>query len=110
MKYCHPLQPLEFLPFLPSNHVTLGKGTGLVHTAPAHGPDDFLVALKHNIPVVSQLFYCLHFYIFWIINLKFYKYYYKLYLMYVPLFHNCYANNVQFILIILNYIRVLLGL
>ncbi|KOB62045.1 Isoleucyl-tRNA synthetase, mitochondrial, partial [Operophtera brumata] len=39
------------LPFLEADHVTEGKGTGLVHTAPAHGPDDFLVALKNNMHV-----------------------------------------------------------
>ncbi|XP_050355826.1 isoleucine--tRNA ligase, mitochondrial [Nymphalis io] len=41
----------EILPFLEAGHVTKGKGTGLVHTAPAHGPDDFLVALKNNMTV-----------------------------------------------------------
>ncbi|XP_049879841.1 isoleucine--tRNA ligase, mitochondrial [Pectinophora gossypiella] len=39
------------LPFLAGDHVTDDKGTGLVHTAPAHGPDDFLVALKNNMTV-----------------------------------------------------------
>lgn len=31
-------------------------GTGLVHTAPAHGPDDFLVALENNIRIVNNSF------------------------------------------------------
>lgn len=30
----------------------MNLGTGLVHTAPAHGPEDFLLALEYNIPVV----------------------------------------------------------
>ncbi|ESN99013.1 hypothetical protein HELRODRAFT_188978 [Helobdella robusta] len=38
-------------PFLPANHVTSDKGTGLVHTAPAHGVEDFQVALKFNLPM-----------------------------------------------------------
>jgi isoleucyl-tRNA synthetase len=38
--------------FLPGNHVTTDKGTGLVHTAPAYGHEDFLIALKHKIPIV----------------------------------------------------------
>ncbi|XP_048484182.1 isoleucine--tRNA ligase, mitochondrial [Plutella xylostella] len=38
-------------PLLPSPHVTEGKGTGLVHTAPAHGPEDFLVAREHGVDV-----------------------------------------------------------
>ncbi|VVC98975.1 unnamed protein product [Leptidea sinapis] len=41
----------ESLPFLDAEHVTKGKGTGLVHTAPAHGPDDFLVAIRNNMKV-----------------------------------------------------------
>ncbi|CAH0597144.1 unnamed protein product [Chrysodeixis includens] len=41
----------ETLPFLDGDHVTEGKGTGLVHTAPAHGPEDFLIALKNNMTV-----------------------------------------------------------
>ncbi|CAH2057017.1 unnamed protein product, partial [Iphiclides podalirius] len=42
-------------PFLEAGHVTEGKGTGLVHTAPAHGHDDFLVALKNDMSVVCNV-------------------------------------------------------
>ena len=49
--YSHPLTGEE-LPFLAGSHVTADKGTGLVHTAPAHGHDDFHLALSHNIKVV----------------------------------------------------------
>ena len=28
----------------------LEQGTGIVHCAPSHGPDDFNLCLKHNIP------------------------------------------------------------
>lgn len=38
--------------FLVGDHVTTDKGTGLIHTAPAYGHEDFLIALKHKIPVV----------------------------------------------------------
>jgi len=38
--------------FLAGDHVTADKGTGLIHTAPAYGHEDFLIALKHKIPVV----------------------------------------------------------
>ncbi|XP_046813082.1 isoleucine--tRNA ligase, mitochondrial isoform X4 [Vespa crabro] len=51
-KYLHPITK-ETLPFLPGKHVTMNLGTGLVHTAPAHGPEDFLLALEYNIPVLS---------------------------------------------------------
>ncbi|XP_058461109.1 isoleucine--tRNA ligase, mitochondrial [Malaya genurostris] len=52
--YEHPING-ECLPFLPAEHVKAEKGTGLVHTAPAHGPDDFLVFLAHKIPVKSLI-------------------------------------------------------
>ena len=40
-------------PLLSASHVVVGKGTGLVHTAPAHGTEDFQVALKFKLPLVS---------------------------------------------------------
>ncbi|XP_063388023.1 isoleucine--tRNA ligase, mitochondrial [Cydia fagiglandana] len=49
-RYHHKILNQSF-PLLPANHVSASKGTGLVHTAPAHGPEDFLVGLEHNIPV-----------------------------------------------------------
>jgi isoleucyl-tRNA synthetase len=48
--YTHPIDASS-CPFLPASHVQVTKGTGLVHTAPSHGPDDYLVALKHKIPL-----------------------------------------------------------
>lgn len=33
------------------DHVTLESGTGLVHTAPAHGVDDYLLGLRYQLPV-----------------------------------------------------------
>lgn len=51
--YLHPIDNTEINPFLSGKHVQADKGTGLVHTAPAHGPDDFLVSLEHNIKMVS---------------------------------------------------------
>lgn len=52
VKYVHPIFKDRDLKFLPSSHTTSTKGTGLVHTAPAHGPDDFLVALQNKISIV----------------------------------------------------------
>ncbi|KAK7104714.1 isoleucine--tRNA ligase, mitochondrial-like [Littorina saxatilis] len=49
-KYAHPISRAE-LPFLPGQHVTARMGTGLVHTAPAHGHDDFQIALQHDLSV-----------------------------------------------------------
>ena len=39
------------VPVICGEHVTLEAGTGLVHTAPAHGVDDYQVGLKYNLPV-----------------------------------------------------------
>ncbi|MBN3291966.1 SYIM protein, partial [Polypterus senegalus] len=47
----HPLVPSKDSPLLPANHVTMVKGTGLVHTAPAHGMDDYSVASQFKLPV-----------------------------------------------------------
>ncbi|XP_074078804.1 isoleucine--tRNA ligase, mitochondrial isoform X2 [Macrotis lagotis] len=49
----HPTIADRVSPLLPAHHVTLSKGTGLVHTAPAHGMDDYSVASKHKLPVDS---------------------------------------------------------
>lgn len=47
----HPTIPDKEVPLLPANHVTMAKGTGLVHTAPAHGMDDYSVASQFNLSV-----------------------------------------------------------
>ena len=49
----HPTIPGKVVPLLPANHVTMGKGTGLVHTAPAHGMEDYSVASHFKLSVVS---------------------------------------------------------
>jgi isoleucyl-tRNA synthetase len=38
------------VPMLEARFVTLEQGTGIVHCAPSHGPDDFNLCLKNNIP------------------------------------------------------------
>lgn len=50
----HPLTAHGYtfdVPLLPGAHVTTDTGTGLVHTAPGHGEDDFRVAQKHGIDI-----------------------------------------------------------
>jgi len=39
------------VPVICGDHVTLDAGTGLVHTAPAHGLEDYAVGLKYDLPV-----------------------------------------------------------
>lgn len=42
-------------PFLHGSHVTSTAGTGLVHTAPGHGQDDYLVCLQNGIKPYSPV-------------------------------------------------------
>lgn len=53
--YLHPIDKETELPFISGSHVTADVGTGLVHTAPSHGFDDYLVCLDAKIPIVSKL-------------------------------------------------------
>ncbi|MDC1096022.1 isoleucine--tRNA ligase [Pelagibacteraceae bacterium] len=49
----HPFSNLNYkhdIPMLDARFVTLEQGTGIVHCAPSHGPDDFNLCLKNNIP------------------------------------------------------------
>ena len=49
----HPFVKINFnydVPMLDARFVTLEQGTGIVHCAPSHGPDDFNLCLKNNIP------------------------------------------------------------
>ncbi len=39
------------VPFLPGEHVTTDQGTGLVHTAPSHGVEDFQLGMEHGLEV-----------------------------------------------------------
>ncbi len=49
----HPFLKMKFdydVPMLDAQFVNLEQGTGIVHCAPSHGPDDFNLCLKNNIP------------------------------------------------------------
>jgi len=49
VKLQHPFYD-RIVPIICGEHVTLEAGTGLVHTAPAHGLDDYFVGQKYNLP------------------------------------------------------------
>ncbi len=54
----HPLRDLGYtfdVPFLFGEHVTTDAGTGLVHTAPSHGMEDFILGQKHGLPAPNTL-------------------------------------------------------
>jgi isoleucyl-tRNA synthetase len=40
---------------LPAEYVTLEQGTGLVHTAPGHGADDYVLGRKYELPVQAPV-------------------------------------------------------
>ena len=49
----HPFLKMNYdydVPMLDAQFVNLEQGTGIVHCAPSHGPDDFNLCLKNNIP------------------------------------------------------------
>jgi len=49
----HPFIKMDYtydVPMLDAQFVNLEQGTGIVHCAPSHGPDDFNLCLKNNIP------------------------------------------------------------
>ena len=53
----HPFIPLtqREIRFYPGEHVTLEGGTGLVHTAPGHGEEDYELGLRHHLDVYSPV-------------------------------------------------------
>ncbi|WP_298625835.1 isoleucine--tRNA ligase [uncultured Legionella sp.] len=50
----HPFNERQ-VPVILGSHVTTDSGTGCVHTAPAHGPDDYLVGKSYNLPLINPV-------------------------------------------------------
>lgn len=55
LKLHHPFYTNKLVPIVLGEHVTTEAGTGCVHTAPAHGPDDYLIGMQYNLPVESPV-------------------------------------------------------
>jgi len=51
LRYAHPLAAEKHCPVVPADYVTLADGTGLVHTAPGHGAEDYGTALKCDLEI-----------------------------------------------------------
>ncbi|ESK38885.1 isoleucyl-tRNA synthetase [Acinetobacter nectaris CIP 110549] len=51
----HPLIVERQVPVILGEHVVATSGTGAVHTAPAHGVDDYKVGLQNNLPVENPV-------------------------------------------------------
>ena len=52
VRFNHPFYDFS-VPMILGDHVTTDGGTGLVHTAPDHGLDDFIVGQKYNLPMAG---------------------------------------------------------
>lgn len=50
----HPLYDRDSLVMV-GDHVSLDTGTGLVHTAPGHGDDDYIIGQKYGLDVLSPV-------------------------------------------------------
>lgn len=47
----HPFIVDKIVPLIFGDYVTLDMGTGAVHTAPAHGAEDYAMGLKYQLPI-----------------------------------------------------------
>ncbi len=54
LNFRHPFLDRNVLGVL-AEYVTMDTGTGVVHTAPSHGADDFLTGLKYNLDATSRV-------------------------------------------------------
>jgi len=53
--YRHPLFDRESPIVIGGDYVTTESGTGLVHTAPGHGMDDYTVGQRYGLPILSPV-------------------------------------------------------
>jgi isoleucyl-tRNA synthetase len=54
LKFQHPFLPME-VPGVLADYVTLDQGSGIVHTAPGHGADDFRTGQKYGLETAAPL-------------------------------------------------------
>src|SRR6266403_1613957 len=54
MKFQHPFLPIQ-VPGILADYVTLDQGSGIVHTAPGHGADDFNSGQKYGLEIYAPL-------------------------------------------------------
>jgi len=52
--FAHPFLEREILG-VNAEYVTTDQGTGAVHTAPSHGPDDFATGVKYELPLTCNV-------------------------------------------------------
>ena len=54
MKFQHPFVPIQ-VPGVLAEYVTLDQGSGIVHTAPGHGADDFNTGQRYGLEIYAPL-------------------------------------------------------
>jgi isoleucyl-tRNA synthetase len=54
VKARHPFLDRD-VPVFTAGFVTMESGTGLVHIAPGHGADDYVLGMEHNLPILSPV-------------------------------------------------------
>lgn len=55
MEYVHPLQPARTGKVVTADYVSREDGTGLVHTAPGHGQDDYQTGLRYKLDIIMPV-------------------------------------------------------
>jgi isoleucyl-tRNA synthetase len=55
--YKHPLYDRESPVVIGGDYITTDSGTGLVHTAPGHGQEDYLVGMRYGLPILAPVDY-----------------------------------------------------
>ncbi|RPH30566.1 isoleucine--tRNA ligase [Buttiauxella warmboldiae] len=53
-RFKHPFLDFD-VPAILGDHVTLEAGTGAVHTAGGHGPDDYVISQKYNLEIANPV-------------------------------------------------------
>jgi isoleucyl-tRNA synthetase len=53
-RFRHPFLPIQ-VPGILADYVTLDQGSGIVHTAPGHGSDDFLSGQKYGLEIYAPI-------------------------------------------------------
>jgi len=54
LRFSHPFMGFD-VPVILGQHVTLEAGTGAVHTAPGHGPDDYVIGQQYHLEVANPV-------------------------------------------------------
>ncbi|XP_024996093.1 isoleucine--tRNA ligase, chloroplastic/mitochondrial isoform X1 [Cynara cardunculus var. scolymus] len=54
-RYAHPINGQECPVVIGGDYITTESGTGLVHTAPGHGQEDYITGLKYGLTILSPV-------------------------------------------------------